>query len=161
MDSKANTRKSTAKRLALKIPKVEEIATMNSKGSMAPPTPSVNQHMKNIFAKEEDEGLKMSLVTTIVVKAEGNDDEAETEPLALGNGRYVTIRRYKGKVYVNIREMDGEKPNLTFTRKGINLRMEEWLVFMNNMSDLNDCIERLKEPQVFQDTQVFEDTQPL
>ncbi|XP_060762664.1 SUB1 regulator of transcription b [Neoarius graeffei] len=72
------------------------------------------------------------------------DDNAGDNMFQIGKMRYVSIRDFKGKVLIDIREywMDqaGEmKPG----KKGISLNPEQWNQLKEQMSDIDDAIRRL------------------
>ncbi|XP_055064867.1 SUB1 regulator of transcription a [Misgurnus anguillicaudatus] len=62
----------------------------------------------------------------------------------IGKMRYVSVRDFKGKVLIDIREywMDQEgemKPG----RKGISLNPEQWNQLKEQMSDIDDAVRRI------------------
>ncbi|XP_041955632.1 SUB1 regulator of transcription b [Alosa pseudoharengus] len=74
-------------------------------------------------------------------RADGNKDD---NLFQIGKMRYVSVRDFKGKVLIDVREywMDqaGEmKPG----KKGISLNPEQWNQLKEQMSDIDDAIRRL------------------
>ncbi|XP_066458573.1 activated RNA polymerase II transcriptional coactivator p15 [Eleutherodactylus coqui] len=68
----------------------------------------------------------------------------EDNMFQIGKMRYVSVRDFKGKVLVDIREyfMDNQgemKPG----RKGISLNPEQWNQLKEQMSDIDDAIRKL------------------
>ena len=64
--------------------------------------------------------------------------------LQIGKMRYVSVRDFKGKVLIDIREywMDPEgemKPG----RKGISLNPEQWSQLKEQISDIDDAVRKL------------------
>lgn len=62
----------------------------------------------------------------------------------IGKMRYVSVRDFKGKVLIDVREyfMDNQgemKPG----RKGISLNPEQWNQLKEQMSDIDDAIRKL------------------
>ncbi|XP_028623493.1 activated RNA polymerase II transcriptional coactivator p15 [Grammomys surdaster] len=62
----------------------------------------------------------------------------------IGKMRYVSVRDFKGKILIDIREywMDSEgemKPG----RKGISLNMEQWSQLKEQISDIDDAVRKL------------------
>ncbi|KAJ8285162.1 hypothetical protein GJAV_G00023010 [Gymnothorax javanicus] len=62
----------------------------------------------------------------------------------IGKMRYVTVRDFRGKVLIDIREywMDGSgetKPG----KKGISLSAEQWIQLKNQMPDIDEAVRRL------------------
>lgn len=66
-------------------------------------------------------------------------NESETPEWDLGNNRRVTVREFKGKYYVDIREMyldkSGEfKPG----KKGISMNLAQWRKFMEYVQEIDE-----------------------
>lgn len=62
----------------------------------------------------------------------------------IGKMRYVSVRDFKGKVLIDIREywmnQDGEmKPG----KKGISLNPEQWNQLKDQISEIDDAIKRI------------------
>ncbi|MCJ8746991.1 hypothetical protein PDJAM_G00148210 [Pangasius djambal] len=73
-----------------------------------------------------------------------SDNNSGDNMFQIGKMRYVSVRDFKGKVLIDIREywMDqaGEmKPG----KKGISLNPEQWNQLKEQMSDIDDAIRRL------------------
>ncbi|AWP06617.1 Activated RNA polymerase II transcriptional coactivator p15 isoform 2 [Scophthalmus maximus] len=74
-------------------------------------------------------------------KASGNNDD---NMFQIGKMRYVSVRDFKGKVLIDIREywmnQDGEmKPG----KKGISLNPEQWSQLKDQISEIDDAIKRI------------------
>lgn len=74
-------------------------------------------------------------------KSSSNSDD---NMFQIGKMRYVSVRDFKGKVLIDIREywmnQDGEmKPG----KKGISLNPEQWNQLKEQMSDIDDAIRRI------------------
>ncbi|XP_047674022.1 SUB1 regulator of transcription b isoform X2 [Tachysurus fulvidraco] len=72
-----------------------------------------------------------------------SDNDAGDNMFQIGKLRYVTVRDFRGKVLIDVREywMDqaGEmKPG----KKGISLNPEQWNQLKEQMSDIDDAIRR-------------------
>ncbi|XP_012058365.1 PREDICTED: activated RNA polymerase II transcriptional coactivator p15 [Atta cephalotes] len=64
------------------------------------------------------------------------DDETVWD---LGNNRQVNVRNFKGKYYVDIREMYYDKEgDLKPGKKGICLSMQQWRKFMNVVKEVDE-----------------------
>ncbi|XP_053276635.1 SUB1 regulator of transcription b [Pleuronectes platessa] len=73
-------------------------------------------------------------------KASNSDDNM----FQIGKMRYVSVRDFKGKVLIDIREywmnQDGEmKPG----KKGISLNPEQWNQLKDQISEIDDAIKRI------------------
>uniref|UniRef100_A0A8C7FTS1 Activated RNA polymerase II transcriptional coactivator p15 n=1 Tax=Oncorhynchus kisutch TaxID=8019 RepID=A0A8C7FTS1_ONCKI len=71
------------------------------------------------------------------------DSKTEAGMFQIGRMRYVSVREFKGKCLVDIREywmnQDGEmKPG----KKGISLNPEQWTQLKDQMSEIDDAIKR-------------------
>ncbi|XP_014231528.1 activated RNA polymerase II transcriptional coactivator p15 [Trichogramma pretiosum] len=73
-------------------------------------------------------------------KAKTNDD-GETS-WELGNMKFVTIRTFKGKLLVDIREkyMDKNSGDLKPGKKGISLNVENWKQFYDIVEEVNEAV---------------------
>nr|XP_043883107.1 activated RNA polymerase II transcriptional coactivator p15-like [Solea senegalensis]XP_043883108.1 activated RNA polymerase II transcriptional coactivator p15-like [Solea senegalensis] len=74
-------------------------------------------------------------------KASSNGDD---NMFQIGKMRYVSVREFKGKVLIDIREywmnQDGEmKPG----KKGISLNPEQWSQLKDQISEIDDAIKRI------------------
>ncbi|KAG9355100.1 hypothetical protein JZ751_001813 [Albula glossodonta] len=71
-------------------------------------------------------------------------DNKDDNMFQIGKMRYVSVRDFKGKVLIDIREywmnQDGEmKPG----KKGISLNPEQWNQLKEQMSDIDDAVKRV------------------
>ncbi|XP_012216200.1 activated RNA polymerase II transcriptional coactivator p15 [Linepithema humile] len=65
-------------------------------------------------------------------------DDVEETIWDLGNNRQVNVRNFKGKYYVDIREMYYDKEgDLKPGKKGICLTMQQWRKFMEVVPDVD------------------------
>ncbi|XP_020284205.1 activated RNA polymerase II transcriptional coactivator p15 [Pseudomyrmex gracilis] len=68
-------------------------------------------------------------------KAKTEDEESVWD---LGNNRQVNVRNFKGKYYVDIREMYYDKDgDLKPGKKGICLTMQQWRKFMDAIHEID------------------------
>lgn len=56
-------------------------------------------------------------------ECEADDEE---EKISLGQRRFVDVTKFRGQLYVNIREYYKEENVLKPSKKGIALKVEEW-----------------------------------
>lgn len=76
--------------------------------------------------------------------AKQSSSSQEDNMFQIGKMRYVSVRDFKGKVLIDVREyfMDNQgemKPG----RKGISLNPEQWNQLKEQMSDIDDAIRKL------------------
>ncbi|XP_046872584.1 SUB1 regulator of transcription b [Hypomesus transpacificus] len=72
------------------------------------------------------------------------DSNQEDNMFQIGKMRYVSVRDFKGKVLIDIREywmnQDGEmKPG----KKGISLNPEQWSQLKDQISEIDDAVKRI------------------
>ncbi|KAF7644985.1 hypothetical protein LDENG_00212650 [Lucifuga dentata] len=77
-------------------------------------------------------------------KRSGSGGNGEDNMFQIGKMRYVSVRDFKGKVLVDVREywmnQDGEmKPG----KKGISLNPEQWNQLKEQISDIDEAIKRI------------------
>ncbi|XP_012676594.1 SUB1 regulator of transcription a [Clupea harengus] len=70
-------------------------------------------------------------------------DDKDDNMFQIGKMRYASVRNFKGKVLIDIREywmdQDGEmKPG----RKGISLNPEQWSQLKDQISEIDDAVKR-------------------
>ncbi|KAG7213867.1 hypothetical protein KM043_003075 [Ampulex compressa] len=85
---------------------------------------------------KKDTESEEKAVTSKKPKKDTNSDEENVWDL--GSNRLVTIREFKGKLYVDIREMYYDKDgDLKPGRKGISLNMAQWRKFMSYVEEVD------------------------
>ncbi|CAK9821198.1 Activated RNA polymerase II transcriptional coactivator p15 [Anthophora plagiata] len=68
-------------------------------------------------------------------------DENEDTAWDLGNNRQISVRDFKGKLYVDIREMYYDKDaNLKPAKKGICLNMSQWRKLLSVVEDVDKIV---------------------
>ncbi|XP_034507087.1 activated RNA polymerase II transcriptional coactivator p15 [Ambystoma mexicanum] len=127
------------------MPKSKELVTSSSSGSdsdseadkkakkkkQAPPEKPAKKQKTGESSKGSSASSKQS-------------NKAEDNMFQIGKMRYVSVRDFKGKVLIDIREywMDQEgemKPG----RKGISLNPEQWTQLKEQISEIDDAVKRL------------------
>lgn len=71
-------------------------------------------------------------------KSSGDGDEEHS--WSLGKNRFVKLREFKGKYYVDIREFYNADGDLKPGKKGISLSLEQWHKLTDLVSDVDDAI---------------------
>ncbi|XP_002733216.1 activated RNA polymerase II transcriptional coactivator p15-like [Saccoglossus kowalevskii] len=73
-----------------------------------------------------------------------NSDDASDDMIALAKMRYVTVRDFKGKVLIDIREYYNDNSGeLKPGRKGISLNKEQWDKLKESIGEIDEKIEEL------------------
>ncbi|CAM9159532.1 unnamed protein product [Ectocarpus sp. 6 AP-2014] len=72
-----------------------------------------------------------------------SDGSGVGNKIELGNKKFVDVREFKGKIYVDIREYYEKDGEMTPGKKGISLSTEHWEVLKENMDDINAKVEEL------------------
>lgn len=70
-------------------------------------------------------------------KAKKNSDESIFE---LTEKRRVTVRSFKGKTYVDIREFYEKNGEMMPGKKGISLSPEQWKLLLEKKDEINEAI---------------------
>ncbi|XP_076628421.1 single stranded-binding protein c31A [Colletes latitarsis] len=74
-------------------------------------------------------------------KPKRESDEDENTVWDLGNKRQVTVRQFKGNLYVDIREMYYDKDkNLKPGKKGICLNVDQWRKLLTVVEDVDKAV---------------------
>ncbi|KAI3379614.1 hypothetical protein SNEBB_011360 [Seison nebaliae] len=94
---------------------------------------------KEMVKEAEKDDEEMFKKKKKVVKKEIEEDKK----FQLGNSnKYVNIRMFKGKRYVDIREYYTAKGELLPGKKGISLNDENWKSFLEQIEEIKDMFER-------------------
>ncbi|XP_050520062.1 RNA polymerase II transcriptional coactivator [Daktulosphaira vitifoliae] len=73
-------------------------------------------------------------------KSTSNEEE---HSWVLERNRFVKVRDFKGKLYVDIREFYEKDGNLLPGKKGISLTMQQWNKLLDHVEDIKDSINKL------------------
>ncbi len=80
---------------------------------------------------------------------EPDPDQEENERKAvkfpIGGERFVTVKRFKGLPYVNIREYywNEDHTKMLTGKKGLNLPAEQWFQLMGHITDINKALSQI------------------
>lgn len=90
--------------------------------------------------RDREEGAKEEkAVSSKKPKKENNQDEENIWDL--GNNRQVSVRDFKGRLFVDIREMYFDKDgNLKPGKKGICLNMSQWRKMLSVIDDVDKAV---------------------
>ncbi|XP_016149872.1 activated RNA polymerase II transcriptional coactivator p15-like [Sinocyclocheilus rhinocerous] len=125
------------------MPKSKEVLSSTS-GSDSDSDTEKKAKRKKASAPEKPAKKQKSGETSKPSGSAKSDRNNDDNLFQIGKLRYVSVRDFKGKVLIDIREywMDqaGEmKPG----KKGISLNPEQWNQLKEQMSDIDDAIRRL------------------
>ncbi|XP_031845080.1 single stranded-binding protein c31A isoform X2 [Nomia melanderi] len=113
------------------MPKSKEYVSTDDDSSEEEVTSKKKQKKREAEDKEEKVSKKP--------KKETQEDEGTTWDL--GNNRQISVRDFKGKLYVDIREMYYDKDaNLKPGKKGICLNMAQWRKLLSVMEDVDKAV---------------------
>ncbi|XP_051748466.1 SUB1 regulator of transcription b [Ctenopharyngodon idella] len=125
------------------MPKTKEVLSSTS-GSDSDSDTETKAKRKKASAPEKPAKKQKSGETSKPGGSAKSDRNSDDNMFQIGKLRYVSVRDFKGKVLIDIREywMDqaGEmKPG----KKGISLNPEQWNQLKEQMSDIDDAVKRL------------------
>ncbi|XP_016306257.1 activated RNA polymerase II transcriptional coactivator p15-like [Sinocyclocheilus anshuiensis] len=125
------------------MPKSKEVLSSTS-GSDSDSDTEKKAKRKKASAPEKPAKKQKSGETSKPSGSAKSDRNNDDNLFQIGKLRYVSVRDFKGKVLIDIREywMDqaGEmKPG----KKGISLNPEQWNQLKEQMSDIDDAVRRL------------------
>ncbi|XP_063297743.1 activated RNA polymerase II transcriptional coactivator p15-like [Pelobates fuscus] len=130
------------------MPKSKELVSSSASGSdsdsevdQTPKRKSQPPPEKENPAKKQKTGQSSKGAASSKQSSSNRDDNM----FQIGKMRYVNVRDFKGKVLIDIREywmnQDGEmKPG----KKGISLNPEQWNQLKEQISDVDDAIQKLQ-----------------
>ncbi|XP_040193941.1 activated RNA polymerase II transcriptional coactivator p15 [Rana temporaria] len=129
------------------MPKSKELVSSSSSGSESDsevdqkakrkkPAPPPEKEKPTKKQKTGGESSKSS--------AKQSSKDPEDNMFQIGKMRYVSVRDFKGKVLIDVREyfMD-QQGELKPGRKGISLNPEQWNQLKEQMSDIDNAIRKL------------------
>ncbi|XP_063051309.1 SUB1 regulator of transcription b [Engraulis encrasicolus] len=124
------------------MPKSKEVLSTTS-GSDSDSETEKKAKRKKVSAPEKPAKKQKSGESSKPASSSRPDGKKDDNLFQIGKMRYVSVRDFKGKVLIDIREywMDqaGEmKPG----KKGISLNPEQWNQLKDQMSDIDDAIRR-------------------
>uniref|UniRef100_A0A8D2E3W2 Activated RNA polymerase II transcriptional coactivator p15 n=1 Tax=Sciurus vulgaris TaxID=55149 RepID=A0A8D2E3W2_SCIVU len=116
------------------MPKSKELVSSSSSGSDS------DTSCSRKTCKKQKTGETSRALSSSKQSSSSRDDNM----FQMGKMRYVSVRDFKGKVLIDIREywMDPEgemKPG----RKGISLNPEQWSQLKEQISDIDDAVRKL------------------
>lgn len=76
-------------------------------------------------------------------KAAASGDEDGTVACELSKNRKVLVRKFKGKVYVDIREFYNKGGEDLPSKKGISLPLDQWKMLKSHLEGIQDLIRSL------------------
>lgn len=125
------------------MPKTKEVLSSSS-GSESDSDTETKAKRKKASAPEKPAKKQKSGETSKPSGSAKSERNSDDNMFQIGKLRYVSVRDFKGKVLIDIREywMDqaGEmKPG----KKGISLNPEQWNQLKEQMSDIDDAVKRL------------------
>ena len=70
------------------------------------------------------------------------ENDRKAKKFKIGGERFVCVKRFKGRPYVNIREYywNLHKTRLLAGKKGLNLTAEEWMMLTGQSSEITKCL---------------------
>ncbi|KAA0717316.1 Activated RNA polymerase II transcriptional coactivator p15 SUB1 -like protein [Triplophysa tibetana] len=124
------------------MPKSKEVLTSTS-GSDSESDTETKAKRKKASAPEKPAKKQKSGETSRPSASAKSDKSSEDNMFQIGKMKYVSVRDFKGKVLIDVREywMDqaGEmKPG----KKGISLNPEQWNQLKEQMPDIDDAIRK-------------------
>ncbi|KAG1937345.1 activated RNA polymerase II transcriptional coactivator p15 [Pimephales promelas] len=125
------------------MPKTKEVPSSSS-GSDSDSDTEKKVKRKKASAPDKPAKKQKSGETSKPSGSAKSDMNSDDNMFQIGKLRYVSVRDFKGKVLIDVREywMDqaGEmKPG----KKGISLNPEQWNQLKEQMSDIDDAIKKL------------------
>lgn len=127
------------------MPKSKELVSSSSSGSDSDSEVDKKLKRKKQVAPEKPvKKQKTGETSRALSSSKQSSSSRDDNMFQIGKMRYVSVRDFKGKVLIDIREywMDPEgemKPG----RKGISLNPEQWSQLKEQISDIDDAVRKL------------------
>jgi len=88
--------------------------------------------------KSAESGQKGNIGKNVSINTEGDSF------VDLGNKRRATVRKFKGAVFIDLREYYGDDDDEKPGKKGIALNKAQWDILKENASTIDSLIQKLK-----------------
>ncbi|KAM9331212.1 activated RNA polymerase II transcriptional coactivator p15-like [Gastrophryne carolinensis] len=127
------------------MPKSKELVSSSSSGSGSDSEVDQKAKRKKQPPPEKEKPTKKQKTgESSKGSAKQSSSNADDNMFQIGKMRYVSVRDFKGKVLIDIREyfMD-QQGDMKPGRKGISLNPEQWNQLKEQMSDIDDAIRKL------------------
>ncbi|XP_026884745.1 SUB1 regulator of transcription b [Electrophorus electricus] len=125
------------------MPKSKEVLSSTS-GSDSDSEAETKAKRKKVSAPEKPAKKQKSGESSKPSSSAKSDRNSDDNMFQIGKMRYVSVRDFKGKVLIDIREywMD-QAGDMKPGKKGISLNPEQWNQLKEQMSDIDDAIRRV------------------
>ncbi|XP_018425815.1 PREDICTED: activated RNA polymerase II transcriptional coactivator p15 [Nanorana parkeri] len=127
------------------MPKSKELVSSSSSGSDSDSEVDLKAKRKKQPPPEKEKPTKKQKTgESSKAPAKQSKNDADDNMFQIGKMRYVSVRDFKGKVLIDVREyfMD-QQGEMKPGRKGISLNPEQWSQLKEQMSDIDDAIRKL------------------
>ncbi|XP_072272665.1 activated RNA polymerase II transcriptional coactivator p15 [Pyxicephalus adspersus] len=126
------------------MPKSKELVSSSSSGSDSDSEVDQKAKRKKQPPPEKEKPTKKQKTGESSKAPAKQSRDHDDNMFQIGKMRYVTVRDFKGKVLIDIREyfMD-QQGEMKPGRKGISLNPEQWNQLKDQMSDIDDAIRKL------------------
>ncbi|XP_012874070.1 PREDICTED: activated RNA polymerase II transcriptional coactivator p15 [Dipodomys ordii] len=127
------------------MPKSKELVSSSSSGSDSDSEVDKKlKRKKQVTTEKPIKKQKTGETSRALASSKQSSSSRDDNMFQIGKMRYVSVRDFKGKVLIDIREywMDPEgemKPG----RKGISLNPEQWSQLKEQISDIDDAVRKL------------------
>ncbi|KAH0501838.1 Activated RNA polymerase II transcriptional coactivator p15 [Microtus ochrogaster] len=127
------------------MPKSKELVSSSSSGSDSDSEVEKKlKRKKQVVSEKPVKKQKPGETSRALASSKQSSSSRDDNMFQIGKMRYVSVRDFKGKILIDIREywMDSEgemKPG----RKGISLNMEQWSQLKEQISDIDDAVRKL------------------
>ncbi|XP_055098893.1 activated RNA polymerase II transcriptional coactivator p15-like [Symphalangus syndactylus] len=126
------------------MPKSKELVSSSSSGSDSDSEVDKKLKRKKQVVPEKPVKKQKTGETSRALSSSKQSSSSRDNMFQIGKMRYVSVRDFKGKVLIDIREywMDPEgemKPG----RKGISLNPEQWSQLTKQISNIDDAVRKL------------------
>jgi len=118
-------------------------ASSNSNDEYSKPVNNNPNNNNNTDTNTNTKGKSMLLGNRQLIKQSTKDQSSYIQ--IPGGSKRLVMHKFRGKLYIGLREYfekDGEELP---TKKGCNLNIEQWQFLMNHLNEINAQIEKLKQ----------------
>ncbi|XP_051972113.1 activated RNA polymerase II transcriptional coactivator p15-like [Xyrauchen texanus] len=127
------------------MPKSKEMLSSSSESESDSEVDTKSKRKKQAAPEKPSKKQKSGETSKVSAASKSSSSSSKNDNMfQIGKMRYVSVRDFKGKVLIDIREywMDQEgemKPG----RKGISLNPEQWNQLKEQISEIDDAVKRI------------------
>nr|CAB3266686.1 activated RNA polymerase II transcriptional coactivator p15-like [Phallusia mammillata] len=117
--------------------------TLTSSDSDSEGERKVKAKLRKDQSKKRKADQNQNETTAKRVTSQPNSSGGSDEKISLGKMKFVSVREFKGKILIDIREFYENNGEMKPGKKGISLQAEQWQKLKQSIDDIDEKIHQL------------------